>query len=295
MDNFDLKKYLIENKLTKNSLLVEAIHQAGSERFISDFTELIEDIFTITDFKREPAASIHFMGKDGKKWNELRPGRYGESLLYDYIMKDEKAKNYIQSLNNQNLNLDNKTLVDLIKKKAKEFYNTLEKQDKQLSELDLGDLATSYKFIGGGVGSPKVKYQGKEYFAIVSADTNDFFEPSDLSKEFQAAGTDEDSFVILSPYDLEYGQNLDSEQIKDGLGKGYIITDKSKVEKLKSLDKDMETGYENVPDDKLMKMYNEMATNKYNMSIHVANQFVELEKEARKRGLLKNFDNFPSF
>jgi len=56
-----------------------------------------------------------------------------------------------------------------------------------------------------------------------------------------------------------------------------------------------ETGYENVPDDKLMDMYNEMAKDKYNMSIHVADQFVELEKEARKRGLLKNFDNFPSF
>lgn len=90
-------------------------------------------------------------------------------------------------------------------------------------------LTTNSKLTEGDAGNPKVKYQGKEYFVVVSAENNDFFEPSDLSKEFQAAGTDEDSFVILSPYDLEYGQNLASGQIKDGLGKGYIITDKSKI------------------------------------------------------------------
>ncbi len=75
--------------------------------------------------------------------------------------------------------------------------------------------------------------------------------------------------------------------------KKYLI--ENKVTKHSSLGEGMETGYENVSDDKLMDMYNEMAKDKYNMSIHVADQFVELEKEARKRGLLKNFDNFPSF
>ncbi len=75
--------------------------------------------------------------------------------------------------------------------------------------------------------------------------------------------------------------------------KKYLI--EKKATKHSSLGEGMETGYENVSDDKLMDMYNEMAKDKYNMSIHVADQFVELEKEARKRGLLKNFDNFPSF
>lgn len=76
--------------------------------------------------------------------------------------------------------------------------------------------------------------------------------------------------------------------------KKYLVENKatkqSRVDEMEH-----ETGYENVPDDKLMDMYTEMAKEKYSMSIHVADQFVELEKEARKRGLLKNFDNFPSF
>ena len=75
--------------------------------------------------------------------------------------------------------------------------------------------------------------------------------------------------------------------------KKYLI--ENKATKHSSLGEGMETGYENVPDDKLMDMYAEMAKNKYSMSIHVADQFVEIEKEARRRGLLKNFDNFPSF
>lgn len=77
------------------------------------------------------------------------------------------------------------------------------------------------------------------------------------------------------------------------LVKTLLQTDKAK-EVLGENTED-ETGYGNVSNDELMKMYNEMATNKYNMSIHVANQFVELEKEARSRGLLKNFDNFPNW
>ena len=76
--------------------------------------------------------------------------------------------------------------------------------------------------------------------------------------------------------------------------KKYLVENKatkqSRVDEMED-----KTGYENVPDDKLMDMYNEMVKSKYNMSIHVADQFVEIEKEARKRGLLKNFDNFPSF
>ena len=76
--------------------------------------------------------------------------------------------------------------------------------------------------------------------------------------------------------------------------KKYLIENKatrqSRIDEMED-----ETGYENVPDDKLMDMYNEMAKEKYSMSIHVADQFVELEKEARKRGLLKNFDNFPNW
>ena len=76
--------------------------------------------------------------------------------------------------------------------------------------------------------------------------------------------------------------------------KKYLVENKatkqSRVDEMED-----KTGYENVPDDKLMDMYNEMVKSKYNMSIHVADQFVEIEKEARRRGLLKNFDNFPSF
>ena len=76
--------------------------------------------------------------------------------------------------------------------------------------------------------------------------------------------------------------------------KKYLIENKATIQSRIDEMED-ETGYENVPDDKLMDMYNEMAKEKYSMSIHVADQFVELEKEARKRGLLKNFDNFPNW
>lgn len=74
----------------------------------------------------------------------------------------------------------------------------------------------------------KVEYQGKEYYVVLSATDNEYIEPNDFSKEFADAGTTKDSFIILSPKALEYGETLSGDQIKSALD-FYIITDKSKV------------------------------------------------------------------
>jgi len=79
MSNFDLKKYLVENKLTAGSRLNEAIGDFNPTGFSAAIKETLKKLgYQVKDMTRDPAGELEDAANAGKKEAIVGPVKFAE-------------------------------------------------------------------------------------------------------------------------------------------------------------------------------------------------------------------------